>query len=811
MVLLFDESLSLRTSDPDAGRVVAAGYLLDRLAGLGERTGAEINVLISGFGTSFRDYGGTWHHLDRTDKNTTELVDDFASRNIDTGTDYWLGLDGARKALVDRGEEGLDACRAIVFFSDGELDVSLSPEEIAGGVGANPRRPFAPDNGMRTRADERRASEAAASSLCRPGGLADQIRTEEIVVFGVGLSPDGAPGDFELMRNVVTGGEPDGTCGEVTVPVPGSFALASGVDDLVFAFDAVDSGSSTTETPICQGVACEAGRHPFVLDRTVSTVEILGSADADGLEVELILPSGESVVLPSQGSTASLAIPGVVSELEWLSPRTFTLTLDSTTDDGWIGVWALTFTDKNATSDGKKARTSIQVSGDVRPVLNTGDAPPRVGEEYPAYVEFVATDGSIVDPSKIIADGSVAVMLLGPEGTQRALGEREIQRLSEPFVAEFESNGRHVVRIAVDIELRAVSSSGGDEVTTQLAQQVVDAPLNVLPPHGYPSLAGTVDFGREEGRLDATASLAVEGPGCVWLAEGAYEVATTPEGVSDVVLHSDHATRDTCLAVPEGTEGGLPLQLTSDSAGNGAILGEMLVEMAPLTGGDPKQVTVSFRAELEKPLNLVNFAVMLVVAIVFGGGLPLVIAYLMKFVGASKIPPTPLIANVMDISLVHGAVRRDQGPLVFHEDEMRNLYTPHGSARRRLEIGEATLRSVLGWSPFGAGQVKVWMDGHQAVADTGSGPSGRDGHARIPLAVHDHWVVFVSPEGRMKLLTLVAGTAMRDERDDLLRDAASKIPLIVEGLGIATAEESPQGFAQESSDASPASDWDPFA
>lgn len=811
VVLLFDESKSLQTSDPEAGRVIAARYLLDRLARMGERTGAEIDVLVAGFGTSFRSYDGRWHRLGGELEQASQEVGQFDTRNTDTGTDYWLGLDGARKALAERAHDGREACQAIIFFSDGELDVSLSPEEIKGGVGANPRRPFAPDNAMKSKEDQRKASEAAAASLCRAGGLADQIRTGDIVTFGVGLASDGA-GDFDLMRRIVTGGETGSTCGDVLDPVPGVFAEVSGVDDMVFAFDAVDAGSQTTETPICQGDACEAGRHPFVLDRTVSRVEILGSADADGLEVGLTLPSGTSSILPSPGGASDLAIPGVGSRVEWLSPKTFTLTLESTADDGWIGVWSLTFTDKKAASDGRKARTSIQVAGDLRPALRATEMPARVGEDYPAYVDLITADGTVIDPTKIIARGSVAVTVLDPDGAATALGAREVQSVDDPFPMGFTSSGRHTVRIALDLALSATPSSGGDEVETSLAQQVIDVPLQVAPPHGYPVIAGGVDFGKSEGdRLDASASLAVSGPGCVWLAGGAYELITLPEGVARVELTTTHDSRENCLEVPEGTEGALPLRLTSDAAGNGAVLGEMRLGMAPLTGGEQKDAVASFRAELEKRLDPLNFTAMLIIAIVFGGGLPLAFAYLVKYIGATKMAPTSLIANIMDITVTDDVVRRQGKPLAFQAGDLKNLYTPSPSTRRKLDVDGASLRSTMGVSPFGAGEVKVSMPGYRAVASNGSGPQGRDGHARIPLSIHDHWVVFVGAGTDLKLLTLVASTARQDDRNALLQGAAAKIPGIVKEMGIMPAVDTHSGLTPDAPGANPVSDWDPFA
>lgn len=56
---------------------------------------------------------------------------EFANRNTGQGTDYWLGLDGARKDLAARQAQDPDRnrCQAIVFFTDGSLDIDRAPPD----------------------------------------------------------------------------------------------------------------------------------------------------------------------------------------------------------------------------------------------------------------------------------------------------------------------------------------------------------------------------------------------------------------------------------------------------------------------------------------------------------------------------------------------------------------------------------------------------------------------------------------------------------------------------------------------------------
>ncbi len=70
---------------------------------------------------------------------------EFANRNTGQGTDYWLGLDGARKDLAARQAQDPDRnrCQAIVFFTDGSLDIDRAPPDEQ----QHPiDRPYAPDN-----------------------------------------------------------------------------------------------------------------------------------------------------------------------------------------------------------------------------------------------------------------------------------------------------------------------------------------------------------------------------------------------------------------------------------------------------------------------------------------------------------------------------------------------------------------------------------------------------------------------------------------------------------------------------------------
>ncbi|WP_454229667.1 vWA domain-containing protein [Propioniciclava flava] len=207
LLVLMDESGSLRWTDPQGDRVVAAQFLLDRLTDLAERTRSELSIKLVGFGTRYLDHASPWVVASQdTLPALRESVAQYRDRDNELGTDYWLGLDGARQELAARQTGEVSRCQAVVFFSDGQLDIQ--PPR-----GEQPARPYAPNNPLRTEAERQAATAAAAESLCRPGGVADQLRTQGIVLFGVGLEGHDAAhpapaNQFDLMTSLATGAGP---------------------------------------------------------------------------------------------------------------------------------------------------------------------------------------------------------------------------------------------------------------------------------------------------------------------------------------------------------------------------------------------------------------------------------------------------------------------------------------------------------------------------------------------------------------------------------------------------------------------------
>ncbi|MDT5317705.1 MAG: hypothetical protein QOD88_227, partial [Mycobacterium sp.] len=211
LLILFDESSSLQETDPKAARVQAAQYLVRTLGRYADRIGAKLDVAIAGFAETYYPEHDWTPLTGATADSVANAMSPVASKNTGIDTDYWLALDGARQALAARGAGvgGGDRCQAIAWFSDGMIDFTARPlvKPYADGVSLD-----SPNGVAET---IRRAKD----SICRPGGLADQLRSRGIVMLGVGLTVGSAPNDFDTMSAISTGKGINGTpCGSITDP-----------------------------------------------------------------------------------------------------------------------------------------------------------------------------------------------------------------------------------------------------------------------------------------------------------------------------------------------------------------------------------------------------------------------------------------------------------------------------------------------------------------------------------------------------------------------------------------------------------------
>jgi hypothetical protein len=108
-----------------------------------------------------------------------------------------------------------------------------------------------------------------------------------------------------------------------------------------------------------------------------------------------------------------------------------------------------------------------------------------------------------------------------------------------------------------------------------------------------------------------------------------------------------------------------------------------------------------------------------------------------------------------------------------------NLVPGFDKPVRRLDIGGITLRTRIGWSPFGGGFVVASAQGKAGAAGPGGATHGKTPDAKLPLAVHNHWFVTVDPAGPADAATvvlLVASGADDTVVNRLVNEVSSSLP-----------------------------------
>lgn len=786
VLVLVDTSASLQASDAENARIRAAEYLLRRLAKSADDGQLELNVALAGFDNRFTP-PAQWDRLNPGSVN--KVVSDmgtFAQRNSGNGTDYWLGLDGARAALADRKKANPSSCQATVFFSDGQLDIDRAPDEADKPIG----RPYAPDNPLRNDGDRKAAKEAAAADMCRPGGLADQLRVAPVTLFGIGLtSGEAGAADFDLMKNVVQGG---GGCGQQ--PPNGQFTLADDIDSLLQAFDKVAGEGREHEGAYCRDEniqQCEAGAHSFVLDQSIDSVSVLGTGDVEDPRIVLLAPNGKEVELKPGvlGVEQKLDVDGVGVTYSWLSHKSFSATIDQNSAPSWTGRWRLVFFDTQGTNPQAKSHTTIHISGNLFPAWPGGaDAQVRAGEKSEATFGLADAGGKPVDANELLGTASMDATLVGPDGTEtpiaKGLDKAAIGR-PQPLDATRLEPGPATVRLNLAVTTASWTDPRTGEVVpgTELRPQLADIPVTVLPPPGFGQVGNDVDFGQVEGPITLDAGLPVTGPACVWVdGETPATITTGPREVTGVRLTSTASSQDSCVKVEDGQSGTLPLNLASDQQGTGSLTGNFTVKMASLDSPDKVQQTeVGYRANVAVPLNKTNAALAFIVALILGPGIPIGLLYATKFAGA-KIPGRPLLVQQIPVQLQGTQLLRDGAPLAWREGDLTSMASIAGKGQRSLDVGGTTLQARTGGSPFGAGHVLVEAGNQVGASSAYDRPVGKQHRAKLPLAVHDNWVLLHDPAGpadRATAVLLVPGEATVAKREELLEDLGRRGPQVM--------------------------------
>ncbi|MET4429531.1 hypothetical protein ABIA65_002835 [Mycolicibacterium sp. 624] len=792
LLLLFDESSSLQSTDAKAARVSAANYLIQTLGAYADQVGADLDVAVAGFADSYVLHE-SWTKLSAaTTGSIADKLAPEATRNTGIDTDYWLALDGARQTLASResGPGNADRCQAIAWFSDGKIDFTARPVV----------KPYAPDVSLDSAGGIGEMVRRATEGICRAGGVADQIRSRGIVMLAVGLSGNSAPGDFDTMSAIATGKGVLGTdCGSITTPVPGDFYPVSNLDDMLFAFDALNPDPGITrQGPVCHLRVCPEARHDFVLDRSIKSVNILGSGGVPGIEPYLISPSGKTLELPKKPGTTDVQIGGTPVQYEWQSDSAQTISIRNSGPE-WAGRWAVVYVDTTGQHPDAVSKVNIHITTDIYPALaNAGQIDWRSGQVVKRLTFGLADgQGHALAPTDLAGTARMSVALVPDGGAPIPLVESAPKSdIAKPVDANLTDvkPGRAELRMSLVVTTAPATGRNGEQIApgTMLSPQNVEVPIQILPKANLPSPGSRIDFGTMEGVKGATALLPITGPGCAWISPSEVaKVRATPDGIGAPHFSSDASSPDNCLKVQVGQTVNLPVTLRTDHDGHGGLDGSIGVHVAALADPDgPQVIDVPFFASLTHPLSTTNFLVVLIAAILLGPGIPLALLYAAKW-RVSRIPPKPLLAERIPVVVNDDVVQRDGAPFAMADTDLVHPVPGLARATRRLSVLGTTLIATTGRSPFGSGHVRVEADGR---ISTGSALPGTDRsglHAVLPLAVHNNWVILHDPDGpagEAEVLLLVGGRSDNAARQRIYDDVARRLPELLAALRLRAVE-----------------------
>lgn len=819
LLILVDESGSLKSTDAQAARVQAAKYLVDTLGRYADRTKSNLGVAIAGFADEYT-IRADWSPLTEASADSVKSnLDTLSKRNNGLDTDYWLALDGARQTLAARAQGDANRCQAIAWFSDGQIDYSVR----------SATKPYATDVTLSTQAGVDEMKQRATDSICRDGGLADQLRSAHIVMLGVGLGSE----NFDIMSAIVTGTGLGGkSCGSIKNPKPGDFYKVENIDDMLFAFDALNPDPHVDDTkPVCQkqdATQCQEARHNFVLDRSVKSVNILGSGGVSGIMPYLISPSGQTLQMPQKDGKQNVEIDGMPITYEWQSDSAQTVSMQSNDSANWPGQWAIVYVDTTGEHPDAVSRVNIHISTDIFPSFKENkDAPWRAGQKMKA-VTFGLVDGAgkAVDPNSLAGTAVMSASLIIPDGAPvEVLNSVSKADITKPVDVDLTGvkPGSATLRMSLVITTAPAVDKEGNQIApgTELSPQQVDVPMQILPKAGLPVPAGQVDFGDVQGTKGATAQLKVTGPGCVWIAEDApTKVVASPENIGTVRVTSEANGSGNCLKIEKGKDANLTVRLRTEHDGHGGLNGTVPVHITSLENpnGDDT-IDVTFTASMIKPLSTTNFILVFIAALLLGPGIPLALLYLAKW-SVGKIPGVPMLAERIGVEVDAGVVLRDGEPFDMAETDLVSPVPGLTGGARHLTVHGVELSTVLGRSPFGTAHVKVDAPGYLSCGSEMPGTDASGVHAVLPLAVHGKWVLLHDPRGpqhRAEVLVMVRGQSDIPERQKLFEDIERRLPELLTALrhravaaGLAAAGGSEPGSPFGAGPTSPAA-ADPFA
>lgn len=747
VLLLMDQSQSLKSTDEDALREAAAKGLVQDFAAIAASEDVEINLSVDSFKEDYVSGGGTWNRLrDQADTEQSLSQIDAVIPPIGFATEYWEALTGAQRQLS--GREG--SCQLTVWFTDGKFDLGGDAE------GWVSERPYAPGQAV-TSGTEDAIIDKGMKALCAKSGPVSALRAGGGYQATVLLRDAGNAGASQEAERMVRQITEDDQCGSkakdadhnVVVAVADAPTLSRGL--------ALLSGGQDLQAPLNKDGRAVQG---FELDDSVGSVTVLADADnvtksdAD-FKIGLLGPlddgkKAQPAWFDDEGD-GSLTVSGGKVKVDYNAPsdRVVRFSMRRPEDpSAWSGQWQVVFEAQAKVASADPARTILKVYGDNRAAWQN----PPDDQEVSADEEQILNLGFVKggESEKAPSGGTVSVQYRGRGGNvvdiKSGIPVAEIQQpISWTPSSDMQGPGAVVVTLNATIG------------KTQLMPARTRAELAIRPPVQLPGVRDAeLVFPEASGLEPTTAALTVVGPaqgaGCVWLDEqGLSEdsIQARPDEFTQIAITSEYNSPKTCLSVAQDAEAQLPVTLTpvgaDEQGGNGPVIGDLSVETAGSPATEESVVlAVPFKQERLKLADEATRWGVLALALLLGLGLPTVLLFAVRRRFAAIPVSSPiegdLAAATKQIRVLDSTIQDAETgePLQLVRGDLRVVSGTAESQVARLDVEGITLRSEPFGNPFALPRAIVSSD-VPLVTDT-SVAVREDGSATLPLALAGHWV-----------------------------------------------------------------------
>lgn len=674
--IVVDESASLKRTDPQNQRVEAVQAAVDALAGLEAAGGVTVETNLSIFGGGYGELVGwgppSGAHGERLQR---VIAGDLAGRNGAQNTDYRVALQNAQ-ASVDarRAAVGGAACGAVLWFTDGKLDVGTD--------GAGPE------------------DDAARDELCTPNGIVDGIRAAGTTIIALALFTPGdttvTAEDRERLRAVAEGVGEEAECGTVPLhpDVAGGAYLSA---DDPSALSRLFSGAGAliqgfTQASIeCPGAACPDGVLDIHADRAVGGFRVIFESDAGTASPVLTAPTGAEHPLTT-GADGSVATT---------SRDRLHVTDVDLADGAAHGTW--------------------QLHANGATVID-------LYYRWGAALEIQAPDGLIIGEEA----NTVLVTPLSPDGQPQAAPaytsiDLEVTVDGQPTPSEHRQDGTFEIAVAlpadgapseIEVAATATASSAPNEVPLGTISRT--ARIATQLPATYPVVTpASLDLGRLTGDDPARGTLVVAGPaeGATRACFGPASFDTFPEDAGALALDVPE-----CVDVPAGERVTVDVSLVPQRGADGVVNGSFPVELTGANADEPRTVHVPVRASMLRPVNeaerwaLVTGLMLLAAVIAMG------IAWVGRHL-SDRYPVTrDLRFAAVPVTLTTSGVLRRGGDALLEPGDFRQVGKPGSTAAFSAGPLDLGRRGPLlwPWKPY----TGVARSSRGGVVVTGRSPKG---------------------------------------------------------------------------------------